>query len=198
MQKALTIIIILICSGLILSTCSKKTAGVQEDQPETVAPAPTQPTPTPVTPPTPTAVASPAAVAGKSDQKDNTDKNQGITVTATLGDQVLELDASISITTAMSYGRMRSLPWKKSARLLKQNPTAVITIEGHCDERGTVEYNIALGERRAYSVKNYFIEYGLNPDNLVTISYGKEKPVDPGHDEDAWSKNRRAAIVPNQ
>ncbi len=198
MQKALTIIIILICSGLILSTCSKKTAGVQEDQPETVAPAPTQPTPTPVTPPTPTAVASPAAVAGKSDQKDNTDKNQGITVTATLGDQVLELDAVYFDYNSYELRPDAIITLEKSARLLKQNPTAVITIEGHCDERGTVEYNIALGERRAYSVKNYFIEYGLNPDNLVTISYGKEKPVDPGHDEDAWSKNRRAAIVPNQ
>jgi peptidoglycan-associated lipoprotein len=78
------------------------------------------------------------------------------------------------------------------ARLLKENPGLIIKIEGNCDERGTVEYNLGLGDRRAMSVKNYLIDLGISADRIETISYGKERPVDPGHNEDAWAKNRRA------
>ncbi len=67
-----------------------------------------------------------------------------------------------------------------------------LLIEGHCDERGTNEYNLALGERRALSVRRYLIGLGVDPNRLHTISYGEEKPVDPGHTEAAWAKNRRA------
>lgn len=75
---------------------------------------------------------------------------------------------------------------------LALNPGVSIMIEGHCDERGTVEYNLALGERRAIAVKEYLINYGVNASRLYTISYGKERPADPGHNEAAWAKNRRA------
>jgi peptidoglycan-associated lipoprotein len=71
----------------------------------------------------------------------------------------------------------------------------VVTIEGHCDERGTAEYNLALGERRAVAVKTYLVSLGISPDRLRTVSYGKEFPFDPGHTEDAWFKNRRAQFV---
>ena len=81
------------------------------------------------------------------------------------------------------------------AAILKKYPSWVITIEGHCDERGTAEYNLALGERRATSVKTYLVSLGIAPDRLRTVSYGKEFPFDPGHNEDAWSKNRRAHFV---
>ena len=64
-------------------------------------------------------------------------------------------------------------------------------IEGHCDERGTVEYNLALGERRATAVYNYLVSLGIESPRLKTISYGKEFPLDPGHNEDAWARNRR-------
>lgn len=74
---------------------------------------------------------------------------------------------------------------------LKANPTVRVQIEGHCDERGTEEYNLALGERRANSVKQYLSKAGVDGARLFTISYGKQKPVDPGHTEAAWSKNRR-------
>ena len=70
-----------------------------------------------------------------------------------------------------------------------------MTIGGHCDERGTNEYNLALGERRAESAKNFLVSLGVNASRLKTISYGEEKPVDTGHDEAAWSKNRRAHFV---
>ena len=82
-----------------------------------------------------------------------------------------------------------------NAGLLKKNPSWVITVEGHADERGTAEYNIALGERRAVSVKNYLLSLGIAPDRLRTVSYGKEFPFEPGHDEAAYAKNRRAHFV---
>jgi len=82
-----------------------------------------------------------------------------------------------------------------NATLLKKYPTWVITIEGHTDERGTAEYNLALGEKRALSAKTYLVSLGIPADRLRTVSYGKEFPFDPGHDEGAWSKNRRAHFV---
>ncbi|HEY3885736.1 MAG TPA: peptidoglycan-associated lipoprotein Pal [Vicinamibacterales bacterium] len=82
-----------------------------------------------------------------------------------------------------------------NAAILKKYPTWVITIEGHCDERGTPEYNLALGERRAMAAKTYLVSLGIPADRLRTVSYGKEFPFDPGHDEAAWSKNRRAQFV---
>lgn len=82
---------------------------------------------------------------------------------------------------------------------LKNSQNAVVQIEGHCDERGSIEYNLALGERRAQSVKNYLVQLGVDAARLSTISYGEEKPATDGHDETAWSKNRRAEFtVSNQ
>lgn len=73
-----------------------------------------------------------------------------------------------------------------------------VKIEGHCDERGTVEYNLVLGQKRADSVKGYMTNLGVDAGRMETVSYGKERPVDPGHDEDAWAKNRRAHFAPIQ
>lgn len=83
---------------------------------------------------------------------------------------------------------------KKSTWLL-ENPSVTVVIEGHCDERGTTEYNLALGERRAESAKRFLTDLGIHPDRLMTISYGEEKPLDPRHDKEAWAKNRRAHFV---
>jgi peptidoglycan-associated lipoprotein len=82
-----------------------------------------------------------------------------------------------------------------NSEILKKYTTWQITIEGHCDERGTAEYNLALGERRAVAVKTFLVSLGVSPDRLRTVSYGKEFPFDPGHTEDAWSQNRRAHFV---
>ena len=82
-----------------------------------------------------------------------------------------------------------------NAAVLKKYPTMQITIEGHCDERGTAEYNLALGERRALAAKNYLVSLGVGADKVKTVSYGKEFPFDPGHDDAAWLKNRRAHFV---
>ena len=82
-----------------------------------------------------------------------------------------------------------------NAEIMKKYPSWVVTVEGHADERGTAEYNLALGERRALSARTYLVSLGISGDRLRTVSYGKEFPFDPGHDEAAWAKNRRAQFV---
>jgi peptidoglycan-associated lipoprotein len=82
-----------------------------------------------------------------------------------------------------------------NAAVLKKFPGWQVTIEGHCDERGTAEYNLALGERRAVAAKTYLVSLGVPADKIRTVSYGKEFPFDAGHDDAAWSKNRRAHFV---
>jgi peptidoglycan-associated lipoprotein len=82
-----------------------------------------------------------------------------------------------------------------NAGLMRKYPTWMITVEGHCDERGTAEYNLALGERRAVAVKTYLLSLGIAGDRVRIVSYGNEFPFDPGHDERAWASNRRAHFV---
>jgi peptidoglycan-associated lipoprotein len=85
----------------------------------------------------------------------------------------------------------------RKAEWLRENPDATVTIEGNCDERGTAEYNLALGDRRAESAKAFLVDLGIDPMRLTTISYGEERPVDPRHNEEAWAKNRRDHFVVN-
>jgi len=79
--------------------------------------------------------------------------------------------------------------------IFQMDANFIVTIEGHADERGTAEYNLALGERRALAARNYLVSLGIPADRLRTVSYGKEFPFEPGHDETSWSKNRRAHFV---
>ena len=83
----------------------------------------------------------------------------------------------------------------QQARYLQQYPNVRVTIEGHCDERGTRDYNLALGERRANAAKNYLASLGVSPARITTVSYGKERPVALGSNEEAWAKNRRAVTI---
>ena len=85
----------------------------------------------------------------------------------------------------------------RQAGFLRGNPSLTVTIEGHCDERGTREYNLALGERRATAARDYLLAQGVDPARIRVISYGKERPVASGSNEQSWSKNRRAATVLN-
>jgi peptidoglycan-associated lipoprotein len=84
---------------------------------------------------------------------------------------------------------------EKDGKYLQKNSSTNVVIEGHCDERGSVEYNLALGEKRARAAKEYLTSYGIGGGRVTTISYGKERPFDQGHDESAWAKNRRAHVV---
>ena len=84
---------------------------------------------------------------------------------------------------------------RQQAQYLQQYPNVRATVEGHADERGTREYNIALGERRANAAKNYLVSLGVGADRVTTVSYGKERPVALGSNEQAWARNRRAVTI---
>jgi peptidoglycan-associated lipoprotein len=96
-------------------------------------------------------------------------------------------------SAALSEAATRTL--EAHAAWLSRYSATTVTIEGHCDERGTVEYNLALGEERARAVKDSLVSRGIAEDRLATVSYGKERPLDPGSGEAAWSRNRRAHFV---
>jgi len=83
----------------------------------------------------------------------------------------------------------------RKADWMRDNPDVVVNVEGHCDERGTNEYNLALGEKRAESAKSFLVDLGVEAYRISTVSYGEENPVDAGHNEEAWAKNRRAHFV---
>ncbi|MEJ2167587.1 MAG: peptidoglycan-associated lipoprotein Pal [Desulfobacterales bacterium] len=94
-----------------------------------------------------------------------------------------------TLTPASQDNLLRKAEW------LRANPDATITIEGNCDERGTNEYNLALGDRRAEAAKAFLVDLGIDAARITTISYGEERPVDPRHNEEAWAKNRRDHFV---
>ena len=104
-------------------------------------------------------------------------------------DRVFFATNKSSLTTA-SRATLR-----KQATYLRKNKNLNVTIEGHADERGTREYNLALGERRANAAKDYLMTYGISSDRISVLSYGKERPVDSGSNPLAWSKNRRSVTV---
>lgn len=141
----------------------------QKQPEETVEPAATE---TPATPPPEEEAPAAAAV----------DVNEATqTVYFAFDDYTLDMSSQDSLS--------------KLAEYMKANPSVVIQIEGHCDERGSIEYNLALGQRRAQSVKNYLAQLDIEDSRLTTISYGEEKPAVEGSNEEAWSKNRRAEFV---
>jgi len=119
-----------------------------------------------------------------------------------LNEKILEEDETVEVPDKIYFdfnSRSLSENAKKSAQLqylwLENNPDIQITIEGHCDDRGTKEYNISLGAKRANSLKQYFINRGINPSRIKTISYGEEKPYLIGTGDEIWKKNRRAVIT---
>ena len=124
-------------------------------------------------------------------------KEEVVVVTATPStgsDMVMQEDIFFefdkSMLTPMAQDNlMRKAEW------LRANADANVTIEGHCDERGTPEYNLALGDRRAESTKAYLVDLGINASRLSTVSYGEERPLDPASNEEAWAKNRRGHFV---
>ena len=105
-------------------------------------------------------------------------------------DIFFEFDSSVLLAEAQVI-------LKKKAEYLINNTDVTVTIEGHCDERGTNEYNLALGDRRAASAKTFLMDIGIEGSRLNCISYGEERPVDPGHNEEAWAKNRRGHFTIN-
>lgn len=151
--------------------CAKKSTPVQTSPAPPAAPP--SATPTPGTTPSPTTTPAPS------------------TSPASLTDLVtvyFALDSSALDDVARAT-------LDRNAKLLRDNSSWTVTIAGHCDERGTVEYNQALGERRANSVRDFLVAAGVPESRVKTVSYGKEMPADDGHDEAAWAKNRRAEFT---
>ena len=115
-------------------------------------------------------------------------------------EEMAEREKFLNEDIHFEFDKSRLLPEAKEiltdkAKWLRAHPDVSAVIEGHCDERGTNEYNMALGDRRSQSAKSFLVDMGIPSGRLTTISYGEEKPVDPRHDEEAWAKNRRAHFV---
>jgi len=108
----------------------------------------------------------------------------------TLKQQTVYFDLDKSTIKASEQGKLQSV-----ADFMKRESRTWLKIEGHCDERGTAEYNRSLGERRALAAREYLISSGIPGERITTLSYGEDKPADPGHDEAAWAKNRRAEFI---
>lgn len=151
--------------------CAKKATQAPPQPTTTPTPAPTTPPPAPETPPTPAPTPAPKGFTAED-----------------LRPAFFDFD-SYALTEAA-----RTV-LDANAKLLRDNASARVVIEGHCDERGTAEYNLALSERRAAAAQAYVVSLGVPASRVKIVSYGKEFPFDPGHDEAAWAKNRRAHFV---
>ena len=177
MQKKmwLMIALLLVIPVLLFTIGCQKKAVTQAKAP---APAPAAaPAPAPAPAPTPGKGPAPAAPPAAS-------------AMVMEEDIYFDFDKS-TLTPAAQDNLMKKAAW------LRANPNAAVTIEGHCDERGTNEYNLALGDRRADSAKAFLVDLGIAASRLTTVSYGEERPVCSQHDEECWSKNRRANFVVN-
>ena len=182
--------VILMCAVVALAAavaCGKKNAPVARPMPP---PVPTNPG-TPSRPPAPPEPVSEPTVVPPEPVRDDGISSASLddlNKNSPLRPVFYELDSS-----ELSPSGQKTLD--ENAALLKRYPSWTVTIEGHCDERGTAEYNLALGERRAISARAYLVSLGIPADRVRTVSYGKEFPFDPGHEESAFSKNRRAHFV---
>ena len=161
-------------------------AGTTPTMPGAVTATPS-PRPTPPPPPDPAPVIQPDTPVISSDPLADKDPDY-INKAGVLGPVFFAYDSDTIDEAAQKV-------LTANADLLKKYSTWAVTIEGHSDERGTAEYNLALGERRALAAKTYLLSLGIAADRIRTVSYGKEFPFDPGHDEAAWKNNRRGHFV---
>ena len=182
-SAAITVIVL----ALTISACGKK-------QPPVARPVPPPPDTTgsadrPPTPPTP--IQEPTAVPPDPSLTEDPLKTSDL-------DQINQNSPFKPVFFALDSAEVDGAGQQtlnENAGVIKKYATWVITIEGHADERGTAEYNLALGERRAMAARAYLLSLGVPADRLKIVSYGKEFPFDPSHTESAWSKNRRAHFV---
>ena len=180
-KKSFILIIFILCFGLIMIGCPKKTAVKEEPSVKTEE-----------------AAKAEAERAKEAKAKEQFEKTLVAKQTPGVAGEVFE--SSLLKDIHFDFDKYDIRPGdgailKENASLLKKYTNLKVQIEGHCDERGTVEYNLALGERRANRTKDYLVSLGVSPDRVSTISYGKEKPLDTDHDEAAWAKNRRAHAI---
>ncbi|MDD2335731.1 MAG: peptidoglycan-associated lipoprotein Pal [Geobacteraceae bacterium] len=174
-------LLMLFCLTIVAGGCTKKQM-VKEDDTLGQNPALTsQTSPSTTSTPAPTTVDQEPIVKDESLTESTTAVTPFETIYFDLDSYVLRQDAREAL--------------ENNAQWLMKKSTGTVRLEGNCDERGSDEYNLALGEKRAKAAKSYLVTLGVPADRLNTISYGKEKPVDPGHNEAAWAKNRRVDFV---
>jgi peptidoglycan-associated lipoprotein len=183
-RKAFCMVVIILCFGLTMTGCPKKTVVKEEPSVKTEEPA----------------AKREGEQAKKSEEKTAKEFEKTLVAKKEPGIEGEVFESKLIKDIHFDFDKYNIRPaeaeiLKENAALLKTYSKGKIQIEGHCDERGTTEYNLALGERRANSTKKYLLSLGIPADRLSTISYGKEKPLDPGHNEEAWAKNRRGHFV---
>ena len=179
-KKSLIVTILILCIALIMTGCPKKTVMKEEPSKKEAA------------------AAEAEQKAKEAKAKEEFEKSMVAMKTPGIEGEIFE--SSLLKDIHFDFDKYDIRPadaaiLKGNAELLKKYHKVKIQIEGHCDERGTVEYNLALGERRANSTRNYLVSIGVSPERVSTISYGKERPLDPAHNEEAWTKNRRAHTI---
>jgi peptidoglycan-associated lipoprotein len=185
-RKGLSIFVVIVCLGVVLSGCTQKTVVKEE----------------------PSAKGTELSQAGKDakeaerirEEELKKEFEKSLVAKKTPGIEGVVLESKMLRDIHFDFDKFSILPaeseiLKENSALLKKYPGMKFQIEGHCDERGTGEYNLALGERRASSAKKYLISLGIEPSRITTISYGEERPFDQTHNEEAWAKNRRAHFV---
>ncbi len=189
MKRVVLSILALTCVTMVAGGCAKQELVKKDDQ---IAPAATTTTPA-------KAASTQAQSAQQSPTSQQAAAKQAVTDSTTQTKASDQLTASLNQiyfafdSNALSDEARATLA--KNAAFLKQNKAATVRIEGNCDERGSDEYNLALGEKRAQAARQYLITLGTAAGRLSVISYGKEKPADQGHSEEAWAKNRRDEFV---
>jgi len=188
-KKVYILIIFSLCIGLILMGCPKKTVMKEEPSVKREEPAKAE-----------AERLAKEREAKLSEEAAKKDFEKGLVAKKEPGIEGVVFESSLLKDIHFDFDKYDIRPedvaiLKENADLLKKYQKVKIQIEGHCDERGTSEYNLALGERRANSTKNYLMTLGVSPERISTISYGEEKPLDPGHSEEAWAKNRRAHTI---
>jgi len=187
MRRAWSMVTVLMLVMVLgVAACGKKQAPVSRPMPP-----PVPPTTTPSRPPAPPEpVAEPTVVPPEPVRDDaiSSASLDDLNRNSPLKPVFFDYDSSDLTSDAQ-----RALD--ENAATMKKYSSWAVTIEGHCDERGTAEYNLALGERRSVAARAYLVSLGIPADRLRTVSYGKEFPFDPGHDESAFKKNRRAHFV---
>jgi peptidoglycan-associated lipoprotein len=185
MKKNLTwmVIFVLFTFGMTIFTgCAEKKSVVKSDTTQVQETAPT-----PI--PQETAQkASPAEAAKIKDSAVEQSSLMGATAKSPVSDINFDFDSSAIGPDARKILNV-------NADFFSKNKVSAVVVEGHCDERGTAEYNMALGQRRAQETKKYLVNLGINESKITTISYGEERPLDTGNNEEAWAKNRRAHFV---
>ncbi len=188
LRKGTRVIIIPLALGLVFAIgCASKT-GVTKTSNATPPPMPakTTPAPTPTSPPEET-------ITKPKSNEENVSGNEPIKPIVT--EEIPQIGAAFFAFDKYDLTEEARGVLANNAAWLKKNPDIKIRVEGNCDERGTVEYNLALGEKRANAAKDYYISLGVSASRIQTISYGKEHPLDSGHNEESWAKNRRDDTV---